>query len=207
MKLCSFSRSLFALSLAVFITVVQRLTAPLPWLIVKPAICARCFPRWAPCCLETQRESRWGEESGGEGWTLIDKPHRQMNVSPLWVVKRWGNPTPPWNTFSTNLCTTKSTVSISSLPFNCSQLEHVAFWHGRAGDSHTHTHTHTHTEDILRAAWRCSRCAHFVVSRSNSFQSHESRGVSLSISSALLVRSVNLSLTFEQIWCDTPKMF
>ena len=157
MKLCSFSRSLFALSLAVFITVVQRLTAPLPWLIVKPAICARCFPRWAPCCLETQRESRWGEESGGEGWTLIDKPHRQMNVSPLWVVKRWGNPTPPWNTFSTNLCTTKSTVSISSLPFNCSQLEHVAFWHGRAGDSHTHTHTHRgHSAGSVKVQQVCS---------------------------------------------------
>lgn len=33
---------------------------------------------------------------------------------------------------STNLWTTKSVISISSLPLNCSQPEHVAFWHGRA---------------------------------------------------------------------------
>ena len=46
---------------------------------------------------------------------------------------------------STHLCTTKSMVSISSLPFNCSQLEHVAFRHGSAGVAHTHTHTHVHT--------------------------------------------------------------
>lgn len=169
-----------SLCLAMFISI-QRLAAPLSD-CVGFLVCVFFSP--SLCCLKTQK-SRWGKEVEA----LIDKPPCWINVTPRWVVN--GEVTSSsLEHILAYLCTTKSILSISSLPFNCSQLEHVAFWHGRARVTHTH-------------AWRCSRCAHAVALRSDSFQSHESRGLSLSISP---VRSVNLTLTFEQIWCDTPKM-
>lgn len=81
-------------------------------------------------------------------------------------------------------------VSISSLPFNCSQLEHVAFWQGRAGVSHTHTQRtfcgqHEGAAGVL------------MQFRSNSFQSRESRGLSLSMGSA---QTVNLHLCVNLMW-------
>lgn len=48
-------------------------------------------------------------------------------------------------------------VSISSLPFNCSQLEHVAFWQGRAEVTHTYTHTHRgHSAGSVKVQQVCS---------------------------------------------------
>lgn len=79
---------------------------------------------------------------------------------------------------STYLCTTKSILSISSLPFNCSQLEHVAFWHGRAGVTHTHR---GHSAGSVKVQQVCSCCSVLVqfisepwVTRAQSFHQFSS---------------------------------
>lgn len=82
---------------------------------------------------------------------LIEKPPGLVDVCPPWVVSGEVSVS-SLEHISTNLCTTKSMVSISSLPFNCSQLEHVAFWHGRAG-------LRGHSEGSVKVQQVCSCCS------------------------------------------------
>lgn len=49
-------------------------------------------------------------------------------------------------------------VSISSLPFNCSQLEHAALWRIAAAAKHRHTCTQCRGHSVAPVR-RCSRCA------------------------------------------------
>lgn len=131
----------------------------LPWLIVKPAISVRSPPpRWSSCFLETHRHKhtqtkiQTGKIRGRRSVeALIVKPPGLVDVCPPWVVSGEVSVS-SLEHISTNLCTTKSMVSISSLPFNCSQLEHVAFWHGRAG-------LRGHSEGSVKVQQVCSCCS------------------------------------------------
>lgn len=129
----------------------------LDWLWSLQFLCAPP-PRWSSCFLETHRHKhtqtkiQTGKIRGRRSVeALIVKPPGLVDVCPPWVVSGEVSVS-SLEHISTNLCTTKSMVSISSLPFNCSQLEHVAFWHGRAG-------LRGHSEGSVKVQQVCSCCS------------------------------------------------